>query len=47
MPIIIVTANEESADVVTGLEVGADDYISKPFSPREVVARVRAISAAQ
>ncbi len=42
-PIIVVTARVEEADRLIGLEMGADDYISKPFSPREVVARVRAV----
>ena len=43
VPILIVTARDEEADRVVGLELGADDYITKPFSPRELVARVRAI----
>jgi len=43
IPIIIITARTEEADVVSGLELGADDYITKPFSPRVVVARLRAI----
>ena len=43
IPIIMLTARGEEADVVAGLELGADDYISKPFSPRVLVARVRAI----
>jgi DNA-binding response OmpR family regulator len=43
VPIIMLTARTEEADRVAGLELGADDYISKPFSPREVVARVRAV----
>lgn len=43
IPIIMVTAKGEEADIVTGLELGADDYITKPFSPRVVVARVRAL----
>lgn len=43
MPIIMLTARTEEIDRVLGLEVGADDYISKPFSVREVLARVRAI----
>ena len=43
VPIIIVSAKGEESDVVLGLGLGADDYISKPFSPREVVARVRAV----
>lgn len=42
-PIIMVTARVEETDRLVGLELGADDYISKPFSPREVVARVRAV----
>lgn len=43
VPIIMVTARVEEADRLIGLELGADDYIPKPFSPREVVARVRAV----
>ncbi|MCD6338673.1 MAG: response regulator transcription factor [Verrucomicrobia bacterium] len=43
VPVIMLTARGEEADVVAGLELGADDYISKPFSPRVLVARVRAI----
>lgn len=43
VPVILVTARTEEIDRLIGLEVGADDYISKPFSPREVVARVRAV----
>ncbi len=42
-PIIMVTARVEEVDRLLGLELGADDYISKPYSPREVVARVRAV----
>ena len=42
-PLIMVTARVEEADRLIGLELGADDYILKPFSPREVVARVRAV----
>jgi len=41
--IIMVTAKGEEADVVSGLEVGADDYVTKPFSPKVLVARVRAV----
>jgi two-component system alkaline phosphatase synthesis response regulator PhoP len=41
VPIIIVTAKGEESDVVTGLELGADDYVVKPFSPRVLVARIR------
>jgi len=43
VPIIMVTARVEETDRLIGLELGADDYITKPFSPREVVARVRAV----
>jgi two-component system alkaline phosphatase synthesis response regulator PhoP len=43
VPIIMVTARVEEADRLNGLEAGADDYITKPFSPRELVARVRAV----
>jgi len=43
VPIIMVTAKGEEADIVAGLELGADDYISKPFSPRVLLARVRAV----
>jgi two-component system alkaline phosphatase synthesis response regulator PhoP len=42
-PIIMITARVEETDRLIGLELGADDYITKPFSPREVVARVRAV----
>ena len=41
-PLIMLTARSEEADVVVGLELGADDYVTKPFSPRQLVARVRA-----
>jgi len=43
VPIIMLTAKGEEADIVTGLELGADDYITKPFSPRVLLARVRAV----
>lgn len=43
IPIIMVTAKGEEADVVTGLELGADDYVTKPFSPRVLMARVKAV----
>ncbi|MDE3088603.1 MAG: response regulator transcription factor [Chloroflexota bacterium] len=43
VPVIMLTARVEEADRLIGLELGADDYIVKPFSPREVVARVRAV----
>ncbi len=42
-PVIMLTVRDEDADVVRGLEAGADDYIGKPFSPRQLVARVRAV----
>ncbi len=42
-PILMLTARDEEADRLIGLELGADDYVAKPFSPREVVARARAI----
>ncbi len=42
-PILMLTAKDDEFDKVLGLELGADDYMTKPFSPREVVARVRAI----
>ena len=41
VPIIMLTARSEESDKLIGLELGADDYITKPFSPKEVVARVR------
>jgi two-component system alkaline phosphatase synthesis response regulator PhoP len=43
IPIIMLTARVEETDILIGLEIGADDYITKPFSPREVVARARAV----
>lgn len=43
MPILMLTAKDDEFDKVLGLELGADDYLTKPFSPREVVARVKAI----
>ncbi len=43
VPIIILSAKDEESDVVLGLGLGADDYVTKPFSPRELVARVRAV----
>jgi two-component system, OmpR family, alkaline phosphatase synthesis response regulator PhoP len=43
LPIIIVTARSSEADKVLGLELGADDYVTKPFSPRELTARVKAV----
>ena len=43
IPIIMVTAKTEDADIVAGLELGAEDYITKPFSPRVLIARVRSV----
>lgn len=43
LPVILITARSDEVDRLIGLEVGADDYVSKPFSPREVVARVKAV----
>ena len=43
LPIIMLSARGEEADIVTGLELGADDYITKPFSPRVLIARVRSV----
>jgi DNA-binding response OmpR family regulator len=43
LPIVILTARGEEADRIVGLELGADDYVVKPFSPRELVARIRAV----
>jgi phosphate regulon transcriptional regulator PhoB len=43
IPIIMLTAKSEELDKVLGLEIGADDYITKPFSPRELIARVKAV----
>ena len=43
IPIVMLTAKGEEADVVTGIELGADDYITKPFSPRILLARIRAV----
>ena len=43
LPVILITARSDEVDRLIGLEVGADDYITKPFSPREVVARVKAV----
>ncbi|HUF58967.1 MAG TPA: response regulator transcription factor [Actinomycetota bacterium] len=43
VPVVMLTAKGEEIDRLVGLELGADDYVSKPFSPREVVARIRAI----
>jgi len=43
LPVVMLTARDEAVDRVTGLELGADDYVTKPFSPRELTARVRAV----
>ena len=43
IPIIMLTAKDSEIDKILGLEIGADDYITKPFSPREVIARMKAI----
>jgi DNA-binding response OmpR family regulator len=43
VPIIMLTARDDETDTVVGLELGADDYVTKPFSPRELTARVRAV----
>ena len=43
VPIIMVTARDSEVDKVVGLELGADDYVTKPYSPRELVARIRAV----
>ncbi len=43
VPVIMLTARDTEVDKIVGLEIGADDYVTKPFSPRELVARVRAV----
>ena len=43
VPIVMLTARDEELDRVVGLEIGADDYVPKPFSPRELAARIKAI----
>ena len=43
MPVIMLTAKDSEIDKVVGLELGADDYVTKPFSSRELVARMRAV----
>src|ERR671922_856809 len=43
VPILMLTARDEDVDKIIGLEVGADDYLTKPFNPRELVARVKSI----
>jgi len=43
LPVVVLTAKGEEADIVTGLELGADDYVTKPFSPKVLLARIRAV----
>ncbi len=43
LPVVMLTAKGEEADIVTGLELGADDYVTKPFSPKVLLARIRAV----
>jgi two-component system phosphate regulon response regulator PhoB len=43
IPILMLTAKSEDTDIITGLELGADDYVTKPFSPKVIIARIRAI----
>ncbi|MBW1659835.1 MAG: response regulator transcription factor, partial [Deltaproteobacteria bacterium] len=43
IPIVMLTAKTEDVDIITGLEIGADDYVTKPFSPKVLVARIRAV----
>lgn len=43
MPVILLTARDSEIDKIVGLEIGADDYVTKPFSPRELIARVKAV----
>src|SRR6266571_563982 len=43
VPIVMLTGRGDESDRITGLELGADDYVTKPFSPKELVARVRAV----
>jgi two-component system alkaline phosphatase synthesis response regulator PhoP len=43
IPIVMLTARAEESDIITGLELGADDYVTKPFSPKVLIARVRAV----
>ena len=43
IPLVMLTAKGEESDIVTGLELGADDYLTKPFSPRVLTARIRAV----
>ena len=43
VPVVMLTARDDEADVLVGLGIGADDYMTKPFSPRELVARIKAV----
>jgi DNA-binding response OmpR family regulator len=43
IPIVMLTARNEEVDIIAGLEIGTDDYVTKPFSPRVLIARIRAI----
>ena len=43
VPVIMVSAKDDEVDKIVGLELGADDYVTKPYSPRELVARIRAV----
>jgi two-component system OmpR family response regulator len=43
LPVILLTALKEDVDRIVGLEIGADDYLGKPFNPRELVARIKAV----
>ena len=43
VPVIMLTAKEEDIDKILGLELGADDYLTKPFNPRELIARIKAV----
>jgi DNA-binding response OmpR family regulator len=43
VPIIMLTAKDEEIDKIVGLELGADDYLTKPFNPRELIARIKAV----
>ncbi|MDQ3353794.1 MAG: response regulator, partial [Actinomycetota bacterium] len=43
VPVVMLTARDDETDLVVGLSLGADDYVTKPFSPRELVARIRAV----
>ncbi len=47
VPIVMLTAKSEESDIITGLELGADDYVTKPFSPKVLLARVRAVMRRQ